>query len=134
MKETDRKSTVKDWLTVLAALSDDIAILALIYLALWFFHVRIPLTVLIPVGLVVIIIFYFLHRAILLSLRQKKVTGVESMVGMVGKVVKPLKQGGIIKVGGEYWKAKSGNEHINSGEDVEIIEVDGLTLKVKRKI
>ena len=39
----------------------------------------------------------------------------------------------IIKVKGEYWKAKSVEGDIKAGEKVEIVGVEGLVLKVKRK-
>ena len=41
---------------------------------------------------------------------------------------------GVISVKGEYWKAISLGGNIEIGESVEIMGLDGLTLRVKRKI
>ncbi len=49
------------------------------------------------------------------------------MIGLEGKAIEPLMPNGLISVKGEYWKAKS------VGENVEIVGLDGLTLRVKRK-
>ena len=78
-------------------------------------------------GLVLATVIFVVNRAVLLSLRRKKVTGAEGMVGMVGKVVRPLRPGGVIKIGSEYWQAKSLNGNIGAGEEVEIVEIEGCT-------
>lgn len=134
MTKKDEISTVKAWLIVLASLIDDAAVLALIFLGLWFFHVKITWLIIVVVGLVVVVFIFIMHRAVIPSLRRKKVTGAEGMIGLVGKVVKPLKPAGVIKVSGEYWQAKSVNGDIAVGEDVEILEINGLNLEVRRKV
>jgi membrane-bound ClpP family serine protease len=55
------------------------------------------------------------------------------MIGLEGRVIKTLTPVGTVTVGGEYWRAKSVNGNVGVGESVEIVGVDGLTLKVKRK-
>jgi membrane-bound ClpP family serine protease len=55
------------------------------------------------------------------------------MIGLEGKVIEPLMPNGLISVKGEYWKAISTGGNIAVGENVEIIGLDGLTLRVKRK-
>ena len=55
------------------------------------------------------------------------------MIGLKGEVVEPLAPVGVIKVKGEYWKAKSVDEGIAAGEGVEISGINGLTLEVRRK-
>jgi len=134
MTEKGEKSTIRDWLIVLVALVDDVAVLALVFLALWFFKVEIPLAVMIAIGLILGTFIFILHRAVIPSLRRKKVTGAEGMIGLVGEVVASLKPDGIIRVGGEYWKAKSLEGDIEAGEDVEVLEIDRLNLRVKRKV
>jgi hypothetical protein len=51
-------------------------------------------------------------------------------LGYAGKI-EPLAPEGVIKIKDEYWKAKAVDGNINAGETVEIVEVDGLLLKVK---
>lgn len=63
---------------------------------------------------------------------SNNVTGKESMVGRKGEIIEPIKDGkGRIFVNGEYWNAVS-DEEIKEGEICEIIEIEGLTAKVKR--
>jgi membrane-bound ClpP family serine protease len=133
MAEKGEPSTIKTWLIVLVALVDDVAALALVFLLLWFLKVEISLPVIIAIGLVLGIFIFILHRAIVPSLRRKRVTGAEGMIGLVGEVVESLTPGGVIRVGGEYWKAKSLDGDIETGEDVEILGIERLKLEVRRK-
>jgi membrane-bound serine protease (ClpP class) len=56
------------------------------------------------------------------------------MVGKQGRVVEPLTPFGTVIVRGEYWKAKSINDdNIEINRTVEIVDAEGLTLKVKRE-
>ena len=126
-------SGLKPWLIVLVALIDDIAALALVFVILWAFHVDIPVYLLVIIGILAGIVVFIIHRAIVPSLRRRKVTGKEGMMGEVGEVAKTLKPQGVIKVRDEYWQAESENGNISRGEEVEIIGINGLTLKVKHK-
>ncbi|OGO32244.1 MAG: hypothetical protein A2Z29_00460 [Chloroflexi bacterium RBG_16_56_11] len=126
-------STLKAWLVVLVSLLDEAAVLALIFLGLWVFHVRITWTVVLVVALMVIGFAFIVHKALIPSLRRKKMTGAEGMLGLVGRVTEPLQPEGTIKVGNEYWKAKSVEGNIGAGEEVEVIAIKGLSLDVRRK-
>lgn len=131
--EKRRKGTLRDWLIVLVLLLDDAAALVLVLLVLWFFRVAIPLWAMVVIGVLLGTFVFILHRAVIPSLHRKKVTGSEGMLGLKGEVVEPLTPVGVIRVEGEYWKARSVDGNIAVGEDVEVVELKGLTLKVKRK-
>ena len=133
MTKTGKSSELKPWLIVVIALLDDVVVLALVFALLWYFKVEIPVSVIIVIGLVLGTFVFIVHRAIVPSLRRRKVTGAEGMVGLVGEVVKPLNPDGVIRVSGEYWQAKSLEGDIEAGEDVEIIDIDRLNLEVRRK-
>jgi membrane-bound serine protease (ClpP class) len=63
---------------------------------------------------------------------SNNITGKESMIGKKAEVIEPINnQHGRVFVNGEYWNAVS-NDELSEGEDCEIIEIDGLTAKVKR--
>jgi membrane-bound ClpP family serine protease len=126
-------SGLKPWLIVLVALIDDIAALALVFVILWAFHVDIPVYLLVIIGILAGIVIFIIHRAIIPSLRRRKVIGKEGMLGEVGEVTKTLTPQGVVKVKDEYWQAESENGNISRGEEVEIIGINGLTLKVKHK-
>jgi len=55
------------------------------------------------------------------------------MIGLTGEVTEPLIPVGVVRVGSEYWKAKSVGEDIAVGEEVEILALEGLKLMVKGK-
>ena len=64
-------------------------------------------------------------------MRAHKVqTGVENLVGAVGKVVEPLAPVGQVRVLGELWEARS-TRTVPSGTDVRVIAVNGLVLDVE---
>jgi len=127
------KSTIKDWLKVLILLLDEAAAVVLVLIVLWMLKIEIPLSAAIILALVLGAVVSITHKAIIPSFHKKKTTGSEGMVGLEGEVIEPLTPVGIIRVGGEYWKAKSVGENIDAGEEVEILGLDGLTLKVKLK-
>ena len=127
------KSTVKDWLKIILLLLDEVAVGGLILFALWFFGIGITLPVVIIIILLITLYAFISHKVIIPSFHKKKVTGSEGMVGLEGEVIEPLTPIGVVRVKGEYWKAKSVAEDITAGEDVEILRVDGLMLAVKPK-
>ncbi len=127
------KSTIKDWLKVMVLLLDEVVVVGLVLLILWVLEIRIPLPIAIPVALLLGALIFVIHKAVIPTFRRKGITGSEGMVGLQGKVMKPLTPVGIVQVGDEYWKAKSVGENIAAGEEVEILGLDGLTLRVNRK-
>jgi len=64
--------------------------------------------------------------------KRKPVTGVEGIIGDRGLAVSVLNPAGEIKVHGEYWKAESVVGEIKQGDEIEVVEMDSLKLKVKK--
>jgi len=127
------KRTIKDWLIVLVLLLDEAVAVVLVLLVLRFLGIKLPLSVAIVIALLLGAFIFITHKVIIPALRKKKVTGSEGMIGLKGEVIEPLTPVGVIIIGGEYWKAKSVGEDIAAGEEVEILRLDGLTLKVRLK-
>ena len=127
------KRTVKDWLIVLVLLLDEVAALVLVLLVLSFFNIKIPLWVTVVIALLLGGFAFMVHKVIIPSFHKKRVTGSEGMIGREGTVIKPLTPFGVIRIEGEYWKAKSVDENIAVGEEVEILRLNRLTLEVKCK-
>ncbi|MBA7527578.1 hypothetical protein ES705_19754 [subsurface metagenome] len=127
------KSTIKDWLKVLVLLLDEAAAVVLVLLVLWVLEIKIPLPITIVTALLLGALVFVIHKAVIPTFHKKKVTGAEGLIGTEGEVIEPLTPVGVIRVEGEYWKAKSVGENIAVDEEVEILAVNGLTLKVKRK-
>jgi len=127
------RRTAKDWLKVLVLLLDEVAALVLVILVLRFFEIKLPLPVIVIVALIVGTLIFIVHKAVIPSFHRKQVTGREGMLGQQCRVVESLTPIGVVTVEGEYWKAKSADENIEVDEEVEIIGIDGLTLRVQRK-
>lgn len=66
------------------------------------------------------------------ALKRKPVVGLPAMVGSQGKVVSPLAPEGLVRIKGELWLAKSAGKSIDAGEEVIVIEQDGLKLIVHK--
>jgi membrane-bound serine protease (ClpP class) len=75
----------------------------------------------------VFIISYLVFR----SQRSKPTLGVEGLLGEIGEARSALAPRGKIFVHGEYWNAEADGE-IAPGERVEVVSVNGMTLRVKR--
>ena len=127
------RRTITDWGKVLVLLLDEAAVLVVVILVLKFLGIRIPLPITIPVVIIGGIFVFIIHIVVIPSFRKEKVTGREGMIGVQGRVVEPLTPIGVIFVKGEYWNAKSVDDNIEVDENVEIVGLDGLTLKVQRK-
>ena len=93
---------------------------------------RISLPLALAFSLPTALITLFLVRAVVTAHRRKVFIGVESMVGQVGTAQTEIVPGveGKIFIHGELWNAVSEQE-IKKGEPVQIIEVEGLLLKVQ---
>jgi membrane-bound serine protease (ClpP class) len=77
--------------------------------------------------------FLFALGAILKAMRRKPKTGKEGLIGTIGKAVSNINPtDGKVFIHGEYWNAVSDNK-IKKDTEVEIVEVDGLKIKVKKK-
>lgn len=127
------KRAIKDWIIILASLLDDAAIAFLVLLLLWFFKVSITPPIIIFLAFFFIATVFVMHRLIIPVIHKKTTTGAEGLIGTEGKVIEPLAPSGVIRITDEYWKARSVDDNIAAGEQVEIISLKGLTLQVKRK-
>ncbi len=127
------RRTIADWGKVLVLLLDEAAVLLLVIVTLRFFGIGIPLPVMIVLALILGILVFIIHVAIISSFHKRTVTGSEGMVGAQGRVVELLNPVGAIFVEGERWRAISLDDTIDVAENVEIVGVEGLTLRVKRR-
>ena len=127
------KSSLKDWIKVLVLLLDEAAAVVIVFLILKFLEVTIPVPVAIIGALLLGVIAFVLHKAVIPTFHKKQITGTEGMLGMTGRVTEALVPEGTIHFGDESWRAEAMGEHIEAGEEVEITAIKGLKLTVKRK-
>jgi membrane-bound serine protease (ClpP class) len=91
------------------------------------------LWVVVPSTLLVAAFFVFLAGAALKTLSQRPYSGREGLLRKVGVALTPIDQKqGKVFVAGERWDAHS-KEPIEQGAEVEIVQMDGMTLLVKQK-
>jgi membrane-bound serine protease (ClpP class) len=76
--------------------------------------------------------FLIVLRAVLRARRLPSVTGAEALLGREGVVTSDLTLRGTVRVGGEDWSAIAEVGPIGAGETVEVLAVEGITLRVHR--
>jgi membrane-bound serine protease (ClpP class) len=62
---------------------------------------------------------------------SRQTSGVDELVGLVGRAASPMNPDGKVFVRGEYWNAEA-DESIEEGESVEVAGVEGLRMRVRR--
>ena len=67
------------------------------------------------------------------SLLVKQQSGIDELVGSLGKATTALSPEGKVFIRGEYWTSEAA-EFIEEGETVEVISVEGMSLRVKRAL
>ncbi|HEV2387508.1 MAG TPA: NfeD family protein [Candidatus Acidoferrales bacterium] len=71
-------------------------------------------------------------RQVMLARRKPVLTGIERMIGAEGVAKTSLAPRGVVLVGSEDWAAEAESESVGAGERVRVVEVQGLTLRVRR--
>jgi membrane-bound serine protease (ClpP class) len=97
-----------------------------------FQRVSIPLVIF--VGLFIGLIFAVILGYALQAQRRPVITGQESLRGKTGTATTGFAPAGQVQAAGELWTAEAaeGSRKIRKGDSVEIVEVKGLVLKVKK--
>ncbi len=131
-KEILIKNIIGDWLKVLILLLDELVVLVAIFLLLNFLDIRIPLSISIIIGLFIFVFVGVIHVKVIPSFHLKKVTGREGMIGLKGRVVQALKPVGTVYIRGENWKAETDGDYIETDEEVEVVGIKELLLRVTR--
>lgn len=99
-------------------------------------YLQFSITIQIIAFILITVIFIFISRPLYRKLNKNTVdkkSNTERLIGLKAKVTEDIDSHkiGTIKVNGEVWKAIS-DEKIEKGEEVEIIEIEGIKLKVKK--
>jgi membrane-bound serine protease (ClpP class) len=63
--------------------------------------------------------------------RRRAQVGAETLVGATGRVVTPCLPVGQVRLQGELWRARC-DKGADVGDEVRVLELDGLTLVVER--
>ena len=91
-------------------------------------------------GLIAGVVFFMsaclalLLWAVIRSQRRKVTTGAEGLIGKTAIAQTTLDPKGTVLVEGEHWTAVVNNDKVKKGEEVIVTKVEGLTLKVTKKL
>jgi membrane-bound serine protease (ClpP class) len=77
--------------------------------------------------------FLFVLRTLFEARKVPVVTGVEALVGLTGVAETDFAPNGIVRVGGESWSGVTEAGPVRKGEEVEVVGVEGITLRVLRR-
>ncbi|MFC1999884.1 nodulation protein NfeD [Chloroflexota bacterium] len=80
------------------------------------------------------VIFVIVITAVVRAHRQRITTGREGLVGKAALAHTSLDPGGTVMIKGERWNATSENGTIGPGEEVVVTKVEGLKLKVAKRL
>ena len=94
---------------------------------------RISWAVIVPVVAASALLFIVTVTVAVRAHRGRVDTGKEGLIGMHAEAKTDISEDGQVFLRGEYWNARS-DEHINKGEKVMVVAVDGLRLKVKKVV
>lgn len=87
--------------------------------------------VLVPIAAAMSVLGAFIVYSLTRTFSSKQTAGVEQMIGLIGRCETTLDPVGKVFVRGEYWNSVA-DERVDAGSPVEVLGVEGLTLRVRR--
>ncbi|MFZ0211214.1 MAG: nodulation protein NfeD [Candidatus Acidiferrales bacterium] len=84
------------------------------------------------VALLWVVMLCLVVRLVLKARRAPPITGVQRVVGSIGRAKTELAPRGVVLVNGEDWDARADAPPIGRGEKIEVMEIQGLTLRVRK--
>ena len=86
-------------------------------------------------GLILIVVTFLIYEIVTFrlgrrALERKPAIWSEAIVGCCGKATTPLNPKGYVQVQGELWRALSSDTNINEGDEIVVVEMNRLTLRV----
>jgi len=112
-------------LAIISTAIEEAALAVIVLVGLPRVGVNIPVAVLVAVMLGWLVIAVGVYRAGSRALQRKAVSGFGAMTGSRGKVVKALQPVGLVKVGGELWRAEATGKALAVGEEVIVVGQQG---------
>lgn len=88
-----------------------------------------PFSVALPLYLVIVAVSGFIYFKIMRAMKHRPESGTEAMIGHTVEVIETSGHSSRVIFDGEIWEAES-DELLKKGEQVEILAVKGLTLRV----
>jgi len=95
--------------------------------AFWFM----PFALALPTFILLIAATFLFYAYLVKAARRPVITGLEAMQHALGRVRSVQGESAAIWVNSELWSAQAGEE-LHEGDQVEVVAVDGLRLRVRR--
>ena len=105
-------------------------VLAMPVLGLSLFWI-LPFDLALPIYMVILIASIIVYYAIMKSMRTPVTTGSEGLIGEIGNFIGLTSGEKLVRIHGEIWNASS-PENIKPGEEIRVVNVNGLHLLVER--
>ena len=124
------------WYTVQAILGWMLEEAILVAVVLWLlplFNINIPLWGLAILMVALAVYSYVMYRVGRSTFLMKPKVAAETIIGNDGKVTKRLAPEGYVKVRGVLWKATCVESELEAGDDVVVVDINGLRLIVSPK-
>ncbi len=119
-------------MAIITTLLDDILILILLIIGLPYLGINLPVGAIIAICISwigIAVLLYFIGSKIL---KKKPLPGFTDMVSTYGIAVQQIAPGGMVKIKGELWLAKSDGEIIEIGESIIVTGQNNMELTVKK--
>ncbi len=96
-------------------------------------YARISVPFVLGVAVTTSAFFLFIVTKAIQAQRAPAMTGAQGLVGATARVRSELNPQGTVFLMGEYWTAEAEDGPIPAGEEVEVVGVEGIRLRVRRK-
>ena len=124
------------WYTVQAILGwmlEEVVLVAVVLWLLPLLNINIPLWGLAILMVALAVYSYVMYRVGSPTFLMKPKVAAETIIGDDGKVTKRLAPEGYVKVQGVLWKATCVESELEVGDDVVVVDINGLRLIVSPK-
>ncbi|MFC1866059.1 NfeD family protein [Chloroflexota bacterium] len=118
-------------LAVMSTILEEVALAVIVVIGLPKLNINLPVFALVIMMLFWAVIAVTIYRAGSRVLKTTPMTGLETMVGSCGRVVKTLHPEGLVKIRGELWQAKMDGGNVATGGEVVVIAQKGNRLTVR---
>ncbi len=117
-------------LAIVSLVLEEAAIAVIVLMGLPRLGINLPLPGLIAVMVLWLVYGVVIYRIGSRALRREPLVSLPDMLGGRGKVVSQLAPEGLVRIKGELWVARSAGKKIDVGQEVIVVEQDGLKLVV----
>ncbi len=118
---------------ILGWMLEEVVLMAIVLWLLPHFNINIPLWALGILMVALAVYSYTMYRVGRPTFLLKPRVSAEAIIGNEGKVIKRLAPEGYVKVQGVLWKATCNEAELEIGDEIVVVDIEGLKLFVSPK-